>query len=75
MEDCFGTNETKTKKVQLETFHSQNAGSKKNTKKTSVKKDECTALLRVTQMLAAGQNVDVVDLIGNHECSKFPPAV
>ena len=38
-------------------------------------KDKCTALLRVTQMLAAGQDVDVVDLIGNYECASFPPSL
>ena len=64
--------------VKFETFHTSSLKSKKSWK-SSKKTNDSKALLRATQMLAAGQDVDVVEdvveFIGNHECSKYPPAL
>ena len=58
-------------------FHTQNAKTK-NTKQQPTapgKSDEVVALLRVTQIIASGGEVDIVDFIGNHECSKIPQSL
>ena len=39
------------------------------------KSDEVAALLRMTQMVASGGEVGIVNLIGNHECSNTPPSL
>ena len=66
--------QTKTSIVKLKTFHTQNAKTK-NTKEQPTapgKSDEVVALLRMTHIIASGGEVDIVDFIGNHECSKIP---
>jgi len=69
--------QTKTSIVKLKTFHTQNAKTK-NTKQQPTapgKSDEVVALLRMTQIIASGGEVDIVDFIGNHECSKIPQSL
>ena len=39
------------------------------------KSDEVAALLRMTQMVNSGGEVDIVNFIGNNECSKNPPSL
>jgi len=39
------------------------------------KSDEVAALLHITQISASGGDVDVVNFIGKHECSKVPPSL
>ena len=34
-----------------------------------------TALLRITQIVASGGDIDVNDVIGKHECSDHPPSL
>ncbi len=66
----------KTTIVKLKTFHTQNAKAKKSTGKSATgKSDEVTALLRITQINASGGDFDVVNFIGQHECSKVPPSL
>ena len=69
--------QTKTSIVKLKTFHTQNAKTK-NTKQQPTapgKSDEVVALLRMTQTIASGGEIDIVDFIGNHECSKIPQSL
>ena len=66
----------KTSIVKLNTFHTQNKMKKSAPKKAaSGKSNEITALLRMTQIIASGGELDVVDFIGNHECSEYPPSL
>ncbi len=44
-------------------------------KHASGKSNEVTALLRMTQIIASGGELNIVDFIGNHECSDFPPSL
>ena len=39
------------------------------------KSSEVVALLRMTQIIASGEEVDIVNCIGKHECNKYPPAL
>ena len=50
---------------------------KKSGGKTSApgKSNEVTALLRMTQIIVSGGELNIVDFIGNHECSDFPPSL
>ena len=69
--------QTKTSIVKLKTFHTQNAKTK-NTKEQPTapgKSDEVVALLRMTQIIASGGEVDIVDFFDNHECSKIPQSL
>jgi len=66
----------KTKVVKLKTFHTQNVKPKRSTVHgVTGKSDEVTALLRITQINASGGDVNVVNFIGKHQCSKVPPAL
>ena len=66
----------KTFIVKLKTFHTQNVKPKKSTGQGKIgKSDEVAALLRITQINASGGDVDVVNFIGKHECSKVPPSL
>ncbi|KAK1900297.1 Mitochondrial import inner membrane translocase subunit TIM21 [Dissostichus eleginoides] len=38
------------------------------------KSNEVTAFLRMTQIIASGGELNIVDFIGNHECSDLPPS-
>ena len=69
--------QNKTKSVKLNTFFTQNNKPKKQNAKTAVSGNskEVTALLRMTQIVASGGDVDIVDFIGNHECSVYPPSL
>ena len=40
-----------------------------------MKSEEVVALLRITQLVASGQDVDIVNTIGTYECSWFPPSL
>ena len=42
---------------------------------TAYKRNETAALLRMTQLIAAGENVDVVNTIGNYEFFVVPPSL
>ena len=63
--------------VRLKTFHTKNLKSKKSKQKCSApgKSDEVVALLRMTQIIASGSDVDIVRFIGDHECRKVPPSL
>ena len=39
------------------------------------KSDEVAAILRMTQIVASGDEVDIENFIGNHECSNTPPSL
>ena len=68
----------KTTIVKLKTFHTtQNRKSNKSKLKCSApgNSDEVAAILRMTQVIASGLDVDVINFIGNHECSKVPPTL
>ena len=67
----------KTTIVKLNTFHTQKMKPKKSGGKTSGpgKSNEVTALLRMTQIIASGGELDIADFIGNHECSDLPPSL
>jgi len=66
--------QTKTSIVKLKTFHTQNAKTKNTRQQPTApgKSDEVVALLRMTQTIASGGEIDIVDFIGNHECRKIP---
>ena len=69
--------QTKTSIVKLKTFHTHNAKTKNTNEQPTApgKSDEVVALLRMTQIIASGGEVDIVDFIGNHECSKIPQSL
>ena len=75
LDETIGTVLPKTSKMALHTFHSQTSQKKKQKQPSPANSSECNALQRITQLLASGQEVDVVDMIGNYECSKYPPAI
>ncbi len=77
LSDSISGNQKKTKVVKLKTFHSQNAKASKSKAKSGGprKSDEVAALLRMTQITASGGDVDLVNFIGTHECSKQPPSL
>ena len=61
--------------VKLHTFKkTQNFQSKTSTK-PSEKNADLTALLRITQIVACGGDIDIIKVIGEHECSKFPQSL
>ena len=55
----------------------QNASRKKSKHQPAGprKSDEVAALLRMTQIIASGGEVDIVNFIGNHECINTPPSL
>ena len=53
----------------------ENKGRGRKNEKSTKWSDEVTALLRLTQMMASGAEVDIVNTIGKYECSKFPPSL
>ena len=65
----------KTSTVRLNTFQTQNKAKKSGKTITPGKSDEVTALLRMTQIIASGGKVDVVQYVGNHECSNTPQSL
>lgn len=77
LSESLQSEKPKTVKVRLETFHTQNAKPMKTKKKSAApgKSDEIAALLRITQIVASGAEVDIEDFIGKHECSKMPPSL
>ncbi|KAM3603902.1 uncharacterized protein V6R79_003817 [Siganus canaliculatus] len=78
LSQSLSSDQKKTSIVKLNTFHTQNTKSKVvSGGKTSApgKSNEVTALLRMTQIIARGGELNIVDFIGNHECSEFPPSL
>lgn len=76
LNSALKNNQPATVKVKLQTFYTQNLKPKKTrAKAVAGKGDEVSALLRITQVMASGGEVDVVNFIGNHECSKTPPSL
>lgn len=76
LNDALESKKSATVKVNLQTFHTQNQKPKKTkTKASAGKSEEVSALLRITQVIASGGDVDVISFIGDHECSKTPPAL
>lgn len=75
--EAISSDQKKTTTVKLNTFHTQNKKLKKAGTKAVPpgKSDEVTALLRMTQITASREDVNIVDYIGQHECSKFPPSL
>ena len=75
--ESLSSDQKKTCIVKLNTFHTQNTKSKKSKGKTSApgKSNEITALLRMTQIIASGGELDLPNFIGNHECSDFPSSL
>ena len=75
--ESLSNDQKKTSIMKLNTFHTQNTKSKKCKGKTSApgKSNEITALMRMTQIIASGAELNIVDFIGNHECSDFPPSL
>jgi len=77
LSDYLSGNQKKTNVVKLKTFHIQTAQAKKSKPQSAVpgKSDEVAALLRITQIAASGGEVDIVNFIGKHECSKRPQSL
>lgn len=77
LSESLSSDQKKTSIVKLNTFHRQNTKSKKSGGKTyaSGKSNKVTALLRMTQIIASGGELNIVCFIGNHECSEFPPSL
>ena len=70
-------NQKKTTVVRLKTFYTQNASRKKHKHQPAGpwKSDEVAVLLPMTQIFASCGEVDIMNFIGNHECSKTPPSL
>ena len=64
----------KTTVIRLKTFHTQNLKSKQMCSAPG-KSDEVASILWMTQIIASGSDVDIVDFIGDHKCSKVPPII
>ena len=77
LSDSISGDQQKTTVVRLNTFYTQNASRKKPKHQQAGpgKSNEVAALLRMTQLVASGGEVDIVNFIGNHECSKTPPSL
>ena len=77
LSDSISGDQQNTTVVRLNTFYTQNVSRKKRKHQQAGpgKSDEVAALLRMTQLVASGGEVDIVNFIGNHECSKTPPSL
>lgn len=77
LSESLSSDQKKTTIVKLNTFHTQNTKLKKSGGKTSTssKSNDVTALLPMTQIIASGGELNIVDFISNHECSDFPPSL
>ncbi|KAJ4939712.1 hypothetical protein JOQ06_029150 [Pogonophryne albipinna] len=77
LSESLSSDQKKTSVVKLNTFHTQNRMKPKKSGKTSspCKSNEIAALLRMTQIIASGGELNIVDFIGNHECSDLPPSL
>ncbi len=77
LSEGISSNQKKTTIVKLKTFHTQHKNPKKSKDKASSpgKSNEVVALLRMTKIVASGGHVDIVNFIGNHECSKTLPSL
>ncbi|KAK1901877.1 O-methyltransferase cnsE [Dissostichus eleginoides] len=77
LSESLSSDQKKTSVVKLNTFHTQNRMKPKKSGKTFApgKSNEVTALLRMTQIIASGGELNIVDFIGNHECSDLPPSL
>ena len=76
LSDSISGDQQKTTAVRLKTFYTQNASRKKYKHQPAGprKNDEVAALLRMTQIVASGGEVDIVNFIGNNEYIKTPPS-
>ena len=77
LSDSISGDQQKTTAVRLKTFYTQNASRKKSKHQPAGprKSDDVAALLRMTQIVASGGEVDIVNFIGNHECIKSSPSL
>ena len=78
LSDSISGDQQKKTAVRLKTFYTQNARRKKSKHQLAGprRSDEVAALLRMTQIVASGGEVDIVNFIGNHECiKKTPPSL
>ena len=77
LSDSISGDQQKTTVVRLKTFYTQNVSRKKPKHQLAGpgKSDEVATLLRMKQIVASGGEVDIVNFIGNHECSKTPPSL
>ena len=77
LSDSISGDQQKTTAVRLKTFYTQNASRKKYKHQPAGprKNDEVAALLRMTQIVASGGEVDIVNVIGNNEYIKTPPSL
>jgi len=66
--ESLSSDQRKTSVVKLNTFHTQNTKSKKFWGKIS-------APGKSNEIIASGGELNVVDFIGNHEHSGFPPSL
>lgn len=74
LSESLSSDQKKTSIVKLNTFHTQNTKPNKSGGKL-LHLARVTALLRMTQIITSGGELNIVDFIGNHECSDFPPAL
>ena len=76
MNSALESKKSATVKVNLQTFHTQIQKPKKTKTKPSVgKSEEGAALLCITQVIASGGDIDIINFIGEHLCSKTPQAL
>ena len=77
LSDSISGDQQKKTAVRLKTFYTQNASRKKYKHQPAGprKNDEVAALLRMTQIVASGGEVDIVNFIGNNEYIKIPPSL
>ena len=77
LSDSISGDHQKTTAVRLKTFYTHNASGKKSKHQPAGprKSDEVAALLRMTQIVDCGGEVDIVNFIGNHECINTPPSL
>ena len=77
LSDSISGDQQKTTTVRLKTFYTQNARRNKSKHQPAGpgKSDEVAALLRMTQIVASGGEVDIVNFFGNQECIKTPPSL
>ena len=67
----------KKRVVKLNTFHTQNQKQNKSQQKAkkTENNDEISTLRRLTQIHASGEEMELSDFIGKHECSDYPPSL
>ena len=73
--ESMSSDQKKTSRVKVNNFHTQYTKSKKANGKTLApgKSNEVTGNMSMTQIIANDGELDLVDFIGNHECSDPSP--